>query len=241
MSPRTGLPANHIGHALNAVIDGYRQMIACRDIAPGQNDVAPFCRSCCYFAGFTVRSGSQFVPTHRPREAAECCLHVQPPGMRFTIGNALGALRSRQSAIVAGIMRRAIWIARPDSTAGFGFAHPFGCFRAAQKGRIDQIKLAQFGQRRLVIGKVPGLTTNRTGPFKAEPGEILKYRRLEFGPRPCKIDILEPQQELATVGVGELPVEKRRSGMTDMEQSVRAGGEADNRSAQPRVGCGVGV
>src|SRR5690606_6541714 len=99
----------------------------------------------------------------------------------------------------------------------------------------------QFRQGSVIIGKMIGLAANGLRPVEAEPAKVFHDGSFEFGPRPRGVDVFDAQQEEAVMSTGKPPVQHGGAGMSDMEQPVRTGREADNRSAQMRVGCGAVV
>ena len=73
--------------------------------------------------------------------------------------------------------------------------HQTGDFRAAFERGIDQALRRQFLDRLAIARKMFGLPPHRRLPGDAEPGEILVYGGLEFGPAARSIDVLDAQQQ----------------------------------------------
>ena len=79
---------------------------------------------------------------------------------------------------------------------------------------------------------VPGSAGELVGDFavprQAEPGEAVQDRGDRRFGRARAVGVLDAQQVLAAVMLGEQPVEQRGPGAADMQVAGRRGGEAGN-------------
>src|SRR5690606_25196248 len=103
------LAAHDMGDALRGIVDDNGQMIACRHIAPRQNDIAPGPWFGAHIAGASVLA--EFRPYDLAADLGERPFHVEPERIGRSAPDALVTLGCAQFAAGAGIKRRAIGIA----------------------------------------------------------------------------------------------------------------------------------
>ena len=84
--------------------------------------------------------------------------------------------------------------------------------------------------RALLVGaEMVGLPAHRFFPGEAQPGEIGKNARFEFGRAAGLIYVFDAQQETAAGLFRHVVVEDRRQRMTEMQRAVRARRETEYR------------
>ena len=165
------VPSTHdVGHALKRVIDHYRQMVARREIAPAEDNVAPNFRS-----GRTLRGNSalaKFGPAKTRRFGVDRAPHVEAKGRTLASREASACFRRRERAAGSGIERRAVRVALSIRGAGD--------LRTAAKAGVDQALLNETGERRGVIVGVLALPARRRRKAKPEPGEVVNNGGLKL-------------------------------------------------------------
>ena len=201
--------AHHVGDALPRIVDHYGEMIGGGRIFPRQHDVAESGR----IGGDLARPG--VMPCDRPDERHRP-VHGKPPGMGLfchsrcpfagiemaadpRIDRALGAVRGRGRRGDVGTR----------AEAGI---EEFGSAQRAQRGAIG------VEPHRLAHGRfVPG---------QAEPAQILADAFDERFAAAPGIDILDPQQEGATLPAREIVRRERGEGVAEMQPAGRTRREA---------------
>jgi hypothetical protein len=73
-----------------------------------------------------------------------------------------------------------------------------------------------------------GLAAHRLFPGEAEPSQIFGERRFEFRATAGAVDILDPEQEAAAIGLGGAIAEERRMRVAEMQMACRTGRESRN-------------
>ncbi len=165
------VPSTHnVGHALKCVIDHYRQMVARRQIAPAEDNVAPNFRSgrsaCDGNGAFAI-----FGPAETRRSSVDRAPHVEAKGGAFASGEAVARFRRRERAAGSGIERRAVRVALSIRGAGD--------LRTAAKAGVDQAPLIEAGERRGIVVAMLALPA-RAGKAKPKPREVVNDGGLEL-------------------------------------------------------------
>src|SRR5581483_641636 len=106
---------HHVGHALRRVVNDDRKMIARRYLLAAENDIAPDRGIDGNRACLTARPCSGFRPG-QPAGMRESGPHVETKRVRLTRADPPATLGKPHVLCIAGIERRAVWIARPRST-----------------------------------------------------------------------------------------------------------------------------
>jgi hypothetical protein len=158
-----------VGHALKRVIDHYRQMVARREIAPAEDNVAPNFRS-----GRTLRGNSalaKFGPAKTRRFGVDRAPHVEAKGRTFASGEAVARFRRRERAAGSGIERRAVRVALSIRGAGD--------LRTAAKAGVDQASAIEAAERRGIVVAMLALPA-RAGKAKPKPRKVVNDGGLEL-------------------------------------------------------------
>ena len=101
------VPATHdVGHALKRVIDHHRQMVARRQVAPAEHNVAPNLRPRRMPRG--NRALAIFGPAEARRSGVDGAPHVEPQRHLVAAGDPVARLGRRQRPTRSGIERRAV-------------------------------------------------------------------------------------------------------------------------------------
>jgi hypothetical protein len=158
-----------VGHALKRVIDHHRKMIACRQIAAAEDDVAPNLRR----RRALRRNGSLaiFGPGETSRSSIDRSQYVEAEHGLVAAGEAVARFCRRKGAAGSGIERRAVRVAL--SVRGSAD------LRAAAKTGVDQALPIKSLARRGVIFAVLALPA-RLRKAKAEPREVVSNGGLEL-------------------------------------------------------------
>ena len=117
----------------------------------------------------------------------------------------------------------------------------FGDLFTRAETRIQKSTSFEPVQRRRIIGEMFGLTTHRAVPGKTEPDEVLFNGVFVFDAATCRVDILDPQHETAAARACRLECVERREGMTKMQKSRRAWGEAGDNHGAELYPCAAGT
>ena len=177
--------AHDVGDALERVVDRHRQMIARREIAPAEHDVAPQRR---------LRRTSDRA--QRPRRirsrpdsagaAVDRASHVEAPGGFFAAREPRGAFVGGKRAAGSRIERRAVGVARDGRARDFG---------AAAKAGIDEPARLEARERPGVIVAVLALPARRGVEAQAEPGEVVENGRLVLRLAARAVQVFNAQQQ----------------------------------------------
>ena len=139
----------------------------------------------------------------------------QADGRRFARRLPLGDLCRREIATCAGVV----------AGRQVGCRHRLTDLSARAPAPVGQPGGAQIGERVLVAFHPLGLPDRFAVPIKAETFEISTLSVLVLASSGRRIEILEPQKELALGAAGEQPGGKRRSQVPDVEDARGARGE----------------
>ena len=158
-----------VGHALKRVIDHHREMIARRQIAAAEDDVAPNLRR----RRALRRNGSLAIlgPAETSRSSVDRAQYVEAERGLVAAGEAVVGLCRRKRAAGSGIERRAVRVALSVRGAGD--------LRAAAKTGIHQTQPIKSVERRGVIFAVLALPARRR-EAKSEPCEVVSNGGLEL-------------------------------------------------------------
>jgi hypothetical protein len=80
-----------------------------------------------------------------------------------------------------------------------------------------------------ILVHVLRLPAHRLGPGAAQPAKILVDAGLEFRATPNAVDVFDPEEKLPSASLRQLRVEESGIGVTEMQEAVRARGEAEHR------------
>ena len=223
------VPATHdIGHALKCVIDHHRQMVACRQIAPAQDNVAPNLRH----RRALRRNGSLAVlgPAEMGRTGVDCAPHVEAKGRTFGSREAVACFRPRERAAGSGIERRAVRVALPIRGAGD--------LRTAAKAGVDQASAVQAGERRGIVVAMLALPARRR-EAKAKPREVVNDGGLKLRFAARSVQIFNAQQQVSVDFGSDALIDERGVGVAEMERPVWRGRKAeDGDSREDFIGHG---
>ena len=165
------VPSTHdVGHALKRVIDHHGQMVARRQIAPAQDDVAPNLRGRRMLRGNGALA--KFGPAETRRSGVDRAPHVEAKGRTLASREASACFRRRERAAGSGIERRAVRVALARGSARD--------LRTAAKAGVDQAPLIEAGERRGVVVGVLALPARRRRKAKPEPREVVDNRGLKL-------------------------------------------------------------
>ena len=224
------VPSTHdVGHALKCVIDHHRQMVACRQIAPAQDNVAPNLRH----RRALRRNGSLAVlgPAEMGRTGVDCAPHVEAKGRTFASREAVACFRPRERAAGSGIERRAVRGALPVRGAGD--------LRTAAKAGVDQAPLIESGERPGVVVGVLALPARRRGKAKPEPREVVDNCGLKLRFAARSVQIFNAQQQVSVDFGSDALIDERGVGVAEMERPVWRGRKAeDGDSREDFIGHG---
>jgi hypothetical protein len=165
------VPSTHdVGHALKCVIDHHRQVVARRQIAPAEDNVAPNLR------GRRMLRGNGALAKFGPAETRRSCVdrspHVETKGRTLASRDASACFCRRERAASSGIERRAVRVALPIRGAGD--------LRTAAKAGVDQAPLIEAAERRGVVVGVLALPARRRRKAKSKPREVVDNRGLKL-------------------------------------------------------------
>ena len=76
------------------------------------------------------------------------------------------------------------------------------------------------------------LASYRALVVEAQPRTVLFNRNREFGAASLKVDVVDPQNKSPAVDFGQIVVEQRGVGVTEMQETVGTGGEAEDGPGQ---------
>ena len=206
------VPSTHdVGHALKRVIDHHRQMVARRQIAPAEDNVAPNLRRRRMLRGNGALA--KFGPAEMRRPGVDRTPHVEAKGRTFASRKAGARFCRREGTAGSGIERRPVRVALACGTARD--------LRTAAKAGVDQAPLIEAGERRGIVVCVLALTARRRRKAKPEPGEIVDNggNELRFAAR--AVQILNPQQHVSVDFGGDALIDERGVGVAEMKRSVR--------------------
>ena len=96
------------------------------------------------------------------------------------------------------------------------------------EARIKHAHLVEPGEGGAVILEMLGLATDRRLPGEAKPSQVFEDRRLEFRSAAGRVYVLDPQKKPTARSNGRLESQMGRIGVTDVQESGWARGEARN-------------
>ena len=164
------VPSTHnVGHALKRVIDHHREMVACRQIAPAEDNVAPNLRGRRMLGGDGALAN--FDPAETRRPGVDRAPHVEAECSLVAAGEAVACFCRRERAAGSWIERRAVRIVPACGSARN--------LCTAAEARIHQASLVEAGEGRCIIVAVLALSAWR-GKLKPEPGEVVDNRGFEL-------------------------------------------------------------
>jgi hypothetical protein len=204
------VPSTHdVGHALKCVIDHHRQMIARRQIAAAEDDVAPNLRR----RGALRRDGflAIFRPAETSRSSVDRAPHVEAERSLVAAGETVACFCRGKRAAGSGIERRAVRVALPSRGSGD--------LRTAAKAGVDQAPLIEAGERRRVIVAMLALPARR-GKAKPEPREVVNNRGLKLRFAARAVQIFNAQQHASVDFGSDAFIHQRGIGVAEMERSV---------------------
>jgi hypothetical protein len=193
------VPSTHdVGHSLKRVIDHHRQMVARRQIAPAQDNVAPNLR------GRRARRGNgalaEFGPAEIRRSGVDRAPHVEAKGRTVASREAVARFHPRARAAASRIERRAVRIALPIRGAGD--------LRTAAKAGVDQASLIEAGERRRVVIAMLALPARRR-EAKAKPREVVDNGGLKLRFAARSVQIFNAQQHASVDFGGDAFIHQR--------------------------------
>lgn len=212
-------PARDVRHALQRVVDRDRQVIARRQIATLEDDIAPNLRRRRMLRGNGALA--IFSPAKIRRRGAERGPHVEAERGLFAAGEAVARMRPGEGAAGSGIERRAVGVA--PSVRGARD------LRAAAKTGIDKAALIKARERLGVIFAMLALSARRHGKAKPKPGQVVSDGGLESRPAAGLVQVLDAQQRAPAEFVGEALVDQGGVRVAEMERAVRRRRETQNR------------
>ena len=151
--------AHDVGHALQRIVDHHRQMVARRQIAAAEDNVAPNLRrrrALGRNAAFAI-----FDPGEIRRRGVDRAAHVEAESRPVAAREAVARFGRRERAAGSRIERRAVRVA----TAGGGARD----LRAAAKAGVDEAPPVEAGERRRVV--VAMLALPAPGAGKRSPSQ----------------------------------------------------------------------
>ena len=80
------------------------------------------------------------------------------------------------------------------------------------------------------------LASDRLFPVQPQPGEVAEDRRLEGRPAAPDVDVFDPQQKTAARFPRRFEIDQRRKRVSEMQQAVGAGREAEDRTIVEEFG-----
>jgi hypothetical protein len=225
--PEQILAPHHLGHALQGVVDGHREVIAGRGLLAREDDVAPGLRPGADRAGLPTRTFAHARSsrvrrrgrTRPPYRAAARREHPIPAAARARRTTATAP--SRDSA--APRRDRAARGHAPPA------APPIGRSRRGSRNSDRPAPGRQLFERGAIIGEMFGLPPHRMFPDDAEPGEVLVNRGLEFRLAARRVDILDAQQEASAGLTRQIEIQQRRISVAEMQIAVRARRKTEDR------------
>ena len=206
-----------VGHALKRVIDHHRQMVARREIAPAEDNVAPNFRGRWLLRGNSALA--KFGPAKTRRSGVDRAPHVEAKGRAFAPGEAVARFRWRERAARSGIERRAVRVALSVRGAGD--------LRTAAKAGVDQASLIEAGERRRVVIAMLALPARRR-EAKAKPREVVDNGGLKLRFAARSVQIFNAQQHASVDFGSDAVIDERGVGMAEMKRSVRRRREAED-------------
>ena len=213
------VPSTHdIGHALNCVIDHHRQMVARRQIASAEDNVAPNLRRRRMPCGNDALA--IFGPPQMGRSGVDGAPHVEPEGGLVAAGHSVARLGGGERATRSGIERRAVRVVLARGSARD--------LRAAAKARVDKVLPVKLRQRRLVVVAMLALPARRRGKAKPEPGKVIDNggNELRLAARP--VQIFNAQQHASVAFGGDALIDERGVGVAEMKRSIWRRREAED-------------
>ena len=221
--------AHDVGHSLKRVIDHHRQMVARRQIAPAQDNVAP------NLWGRRARRGNgalaEFGPAEIRRSGVDRAPHVEAKGRTLASRETSVCFRRKKRAAGSGIERRAVRVALPIRGAGD--------LRTAAKAGVDQAPLIETGERPGVVVGVLALPARRRGKAKPEPGEVVDNGALQLRFAARSVQIFNAQQQVSVDFGSDALIDERGVGVAEMERPVWRGRKAeDGDSREDFIGHG---
>jgi len=164
------VPATHdVSHALKRVIDHDGQMVARRQIAPAEDNVAPNLRGRRMLGGDGALAN--FDPAETRRPGVDRAPRVEAERGLVAAGEAVACFCRRERAAGSWIERRAVRIVPTCGSARN--------LCTAAEARIRQASLVEVGERRGIIVAVLALSA-WGGKVKPEPGEVVDNRGFEL-------------------------------------------------------------
>ena len=213
------VPATHdVGHALKRVIDHHRQMVARRQIAPAEDNVAPNLRGRRMLRGNGALA--IFGPAQTPRSGVDRSPHVETERGLVAPGETVACFCRRERAAGSGIERRAVRVALTIRGEGD--------LRTAAKAGVDQAPLIEAGERRGIVVRVLALPARRRRKAKPEPGEVLDNGALELRFAARSVQIFNAQQHAAVDFGSDALIDERGIGVAEMKRSIRRRRKAED-------------
>ena len=224
------VPSTHdVGYALKCVIGHHRQMVARRQIAPAEDNVAPNLRGRRMLRGDGALA--KFGPAEVRRSGVDRTPHVEAERGLVAAGETVACFCRGERAAGSGIERRAVRVALPIRGAGD--------LRTAAKTGVDQALLIEAGERRGVVVGMLALPARRRRKAKPEPGEVLDNGALELRFAARSVQIFNAQQHASVDFGSDAVIDERGVGMAEMKRSVRRRREAeDGESRKDFIGHG---
>ena len=168
-----------------SVVNDYRQMVARRQIAAAQDDVAPD-----RGLSHTLRGDgalAEFAPDKRLRRGGERAPHVEAEGRPFAAREARAPFGGLKRAAGPGVERRAVGVA--PALRGARDVGP------AAKAGIDKPFVVEPYERRRVIVAMLALAARRRFEAKTEPCEIVDDRGLVLRLATRAVQVFNAQQQ----------------------------------------------
>src|SRR5690242_15488494 len=213
----------HQSDALAMIVEGDREMIAGRGVAPAENHIPQN-------TGLDGEDPARLVfPMERSRGLARLGA-VEAERIGLPRRDAPGTVGRREGPAGAGIeraLRAPAW--RTLRGADSGGDLRLDLLAAAEAG-IEQAAGGEGIEGRAIVASVIGLPAHRRLPLKPQPGKVLEDARLEFGPAAAAVDILDAQEEAPAALSRAVGGEERGVRMAEMEAARRAGREAGDDS-----------
>ena len=92
-----------------------------------------------------------------------------------------------------------------------------GDLTAGPETAIDESPTTQILQNGFIFVEMLGLAAHRPGPSKAKPCQVFEDLRLIFRAATGLVDVLNPQQDLTTSGLGGVPDMESGAGVTKVQ------------------------
>jgi len=163
-------PTHDVGHPLQGVVDHHREMIARRQIAAAEDNIAP------NFRRRRTRRGSRtlaiFGPAETRQRGVEGAPHIEAERRPVAAGEAVARFSRGEGAADSRVERGAVRVS--PSVCGARD------LRAAAKTRVDQAALIEAGERRRIVVAVLALPARRRRKAKPEPSEVVEDGGLEL-------------------------------------------------------------